>query len=130
MKSHSYKIILNKSVIFHEAKRMRYRLISLGFLVILSFAVFQTGTSEAQLGGTCTTLVQEALAAIGNNCADLDRNSACYGYNQVQATFTSQKPFDFFTQPADQAQVFDIQDLNTAPLNVNSAEWDIAILSV
>ncbi|MCL4248490.1 MAG: procyclic acidic repetitive family protein [Anaerolineae bacterium] len=109
---------------------MRHWLIGLGFLIILSFAGFQAETSEAQLGGTCTALVQEALVAIGNNCAELGRNSACYGYNQVQATFIGQKPVDFFTQPADQAQVFDIQELNTAPLNVTSAEWGIAVLNV
>jgi len=74
--------------------------------------------------------VQEALAAIGNNCAGLGRNSACYGFDNVLASFSDQKPADFFTQPADLAQLFDIQALSTAPLSVDTAEWGIAVLNV
>ena len=109
---------------------MRRWSIVIVLLLVLGFAGFQPEISQAQVGDTCTALVQEALAAIGNNCGGLGRNSACYGFNHILATFTNQKPTDFFSQPADLAQIFDIQSLSTAPLSVDSAEWGIAVLNV
>ena len=50
---------------------------------------------------TCASFVDQALAQLSSNCGDLTRNSACYGYNNVTATFFEPFTPDAFTQPND-----------------------------
>ena len=109
---------------------MRYGSWLIVVLLLLGISSISTQVSEAQIGGTCTALVEQALDAIGENCGGLGRNSACYGFNNVAATFNDVKPDNFFTQPADFADLLEIQTLNTAALNVDTAEWGIAVLNV
>ncbi len=87
-------------------------------------------TSSAQFDSTCAPLVEQALEAVGNNCGGLGRNSACYGFDNVGATFSREQPQDFFSQPSDLAELVQLQSLTTAPLNVDLDEWGIAVLNV
>ena len=57
--------------------------------------------------------IQDALQALGDNCSALDRNSACYGYNRVQATFGEPVEESFFSQVADRAGLTQLQTLQT-----------------
>jgi hypothetical protein len=109
---------------------MRYGSWVIIVLLLLGITTVSTQVSEAQVGGTCTALVEQALDAIGENCGGLGRNAACYGFNNVAATFNNVQPPEFFTQPADFADLLEIQTLNTAALNVDTAEWGIAVLNV
>jgi len=79
---------------------------------------------------SCPFLVEEALAAVGNNCSDLVRNSACYGYNQVDATFFDEMPEDYFTIPSDRANLSDIDTLHTAPLDTVQSQWGVAVMNI
>jgi hypothetical protein len=79
---------------------------------------------------TCPLLVQEALQALGNNCAGLERNSACYGYNRVQASFSEPMDEGFFSQVADRALLTMMQTLRTFPLDTSLNEWGIAVMNV
>jgi hypothetical protein len=85
---------------------------------------------QAQLDATCAPLVQQALEAIGNNCGGLGRNNACYGFDSVGATFSQPQADDFFSRPADMAELAQLQSLTTAPLDVTLDEWGIAVMNV
>lgn len=97
-------------------------------LVILLLGVVVT-PSRAQ-DDTCPALVEQALAAIGNNCGGMSRNSACYGFNRVDATFSQAVDSGFFSQPADTADLVMVQSLQTAPLDTIQQTWGAAVLNV
>lgn len=80
--------------------------------------------------GDCPALVEQALSAVGDNCDGISRNSACYGYNHIDSTFTQAQSADFFTTPADRAQLRDLQNIQTSALDAASSEWGVAVLSV
>ncbi len=81
-------------------------------------------------GGNCPTLVKQALDAVGNSCGGLGRNSACYGFNRVNATFSGDVTDGFFSKPADQSNLKLLQSIDTAPLNESLKEWGVAVMSV
>jgi hypothetical protein len=99
-------------------------------LLMLGFAGMAARVSDAQIGGTCSVFVEQALDDIGNNCGGLGRNAACYGFNRVDATFFEEQEVDYFVQPADVAALFELQNLVTAPLDVDTNQWGIAVLNV
>lgn len=78
----------------------------------------------------CPALVQQALSEIGANCDALDRNSACYGFVRVEATFQQDQPASFFAAPADVAGLAALQSIRTVPLDTSRQEWGIAVLNV
>jgi hypothetical protein len=80
--------------------------------------------------GACPALVEQALTDMGQNCDLLDRNSACYGYNRVDATFHESASDDFFSKPADRSQIANLQSIATAPLDVDQDFWGIAVMNV
>jgi hypothetical protein len=79
---------------------------------------------------TCPAIVETALNEIGDNCGDLERNSACYGYNRVGAAFTVEVEDDFFSRPADTTELAPLAALETAALNIATGEWGVAVMSV
>jgi hypothetical protein len=79
---------------------------------------------------SCPTLVKQALAAVGNNCGGLTRNSACYGFNRVNATFSQTVDEGFFSKPSDQSGLKTLQSIDTAPLSDTLKEWGVAVMSV
>ncbi len=83
-----------------------------------------------QLNADCTALVTRALEALGNNCSLLEDTSACYGYNQVLASFFQPQAAGFFTRPADRAALPDLETIQTSPLNLESDQWGIAVMSL
>lgn len=103
-------------------------LVFIGVLVILS-AIAGSGLAQGD-SGQCPALVKQALTELGQNCDALDRNSACYGYNRVDATFADTIAEDFFHEPADRAGLAQLQSLATAPLDEAKEYWGIAVLNV
>jgi uncharacterized repeat protein (TIGR01451 family) len=87
--------------------------------------------SYAQPGGanTCSSLVQTAIEALGNNCTGLGRNSACYGTFRVNATFSDPAAQAAFSAPADQASITTLQTIRTFPLNTAANEWGISVIN-
>jgi hypothetical protein len=79
---------------------------------------------------SCPALVNNALDAIGDNCDGLTRNTACYGYDRVSATFLSEVPEDFFIQPADVTDIVELETLTTAALNLSNNIWGVAVMSL
>jgi len=109
----------------------RRLMIGISALVVAGLLVLAPAAGFAQNdAGACPALVEQALSQLGENCDLLDRNSACYGYNRVDATFQQSESEDFFSQPADRSQLANLQTIATAPLDVNQEFWGIAVLNV
>jgi LysM repeat protein len=79
---------------------------------------------------SCPALVEQALVAVGNNCADMDRNSACYGYNELDATFSQAFPDDYFVAPSDRTSLVYLDTLATQPLDLENDRWGVAVLNI
>lgn len=78
----------------------------------------------------CPALIERALQAVSDNCNNLDRNTACYAYNQVQATFSNDVDNELFSQPADRAELTFLNTIQTTPLDEANDIWGIAMMSV
>jgi hypothetical protein len=94
----------------------------------LLLLLLSVSTVLAQM--TCPALVEEALLAVDENCAEIGRNEACYGYNRVEASFAGEVAEDFFSQPADVASVIDLETIRTAPLDLENEQWGVAVMSL
>lgn len=84
----------------------------------------------AQNSADCPALVELALSQVGNNCGNLGRNTACYGYNRVDATFVADFGPEYFSRPADQSPLENFQTIRTAPLDMGLDQWGVAVLNV
>ncbi|MBI1277292.1 MAG: hypothetical protein GC179_04105 [Anaerolineaceae bacterium] len=104
-------------------------IISVAVAVFLLTVTLQRGLTQDG-SNSCPTLVKQALVAVGNNCAGLGRNSACYGFNRVNATFSEAVNDDFFSKPSDQTNLKSLQSIDTAALNNALNEWGVAVMSV
>lgn len=101
-------------------------------LIAIIFGAIYIGFQEiaAQNLVTCPGLVQDAIESVGNSCGGLERNSACYGFSSVIATFSQAQPVNFFTRPSDRAGLLELQNLITSPMDEVNNEWGVALLSV
>lgn len=79
---------------------------------------------------SCSSLAEQALVAIGDNCGDLSRNSACYGFDQVTATFSAEVPDDYFGVPSDRADLAELDTLKTAAMDSAQSKWGIAVMNI
>lgn len=79
---------------------------------------------------TCSPAVDEALTAIGQNCTELGRNTACYGYTRVEASFNQAVEPGLFTSPADVVEVGRLQTLLTYPFDAVTGEWGVAVMRI
>jgi hypothetical protein len=107
---------------------MRHRIA----LLLLLVTILLAGgiPSQAQTGGTCPPAITAAVASIGAACNNLDRNSACYGNFNVQATFSQPVDASIFDQPSDRAPLDLFQSIRTAPFATSGAEWGVAVLNL
>ena len=55
--------------------RIRYGILLFAAFIVLSFTMVVLAQDS-----TCPALVQQALSDVGDNCSDLSRNAACYGF--------------------------------------------------
>lgn len=84
----------------------------------------------AQTTGSCPALIEQALTALGDNCEGLNRNNACYGYQQVDSTFTFDVEDGYFSDPSDRAELTTVRTIRTSPLNLATEQWGIAVMNV
>jgi hypothetical protein len=103
-------------------------IVALVGLLLVAAAITQAqGDPEAP---TCPVLVGQALETLDSNCTGLARNTACYGFNRVDATFWYPPEGDAFSMPADRIPVLDLETIATAPLNLGTEEWGLALLNI
>jgi hypothetical protein len=78
----------------------------------------------------CPTLVEAALQAVDAACTGLGRGEACYGHTRVEVTPWDEGNDLTFAAPADRVPLLDLHSLTTAPLDLDSEEWGVAVLSL
>lgn len=106
--------------------RRIYRLIS----ILFTASVLLLLPIHALMQDICPPLVKQALTEVGENCSDLSKNSACYGFNRVEATFSQSVADDFFSKPADLADIVSLSSINTVPLDTETNLWGVAVMSI
>jgi hypothetical protein len=74
--------------------------------------------------------VEQAVAEMGQNCADMTRNSACYGHDLVETAFLETIDDETFSEPSDRAELNLIDTIRTAPLSLEDERWGIAVMNV
>jgi hypothetical protein len=98
---------------------------------LLMLVVAAPGQIETQAQTTsCPVFIEQALDFLENNCEAMGRNSACYGYSRVDATFAQEVEPAFFSQPADRTALIDLETIRTTPLNLALDRWGIAVMNV
>ncbi len=100
------------------------RLVVFAAFLLLSLAIATGTVAQA----ACSDVVNQAIQQLSNNCGDLPRNSACYGYNHVVATFFDALTPDAFTHPNDRVDLAALQSITTSPLDVTTSQWGIAVI--
>ncbi len=109
---------------------MRLRFLFLLALLLSCIVIFgRTEVTQAQ-DNSCPALVETALEDMGDNCTDMDRNSACYGFNRVDSTFIDEALSGFFDTPADRAGIAQLETIATHPLDLTQDLWGIAVMNV
>jgi hypothetical protein len=84
----------------------------------------------AQDDDACPVLVEEALAAVDDACAGIDRNQVCYGHNLVAVTRFDNVSLDDFTDTGDTIDITQLASLVTAPMDVNENIWGVAMMAL
>ncbi|MEZ4667100.1 MAG: LysM domain-containing protein [Anaerolineae bacterium] len=98
--------------------------------MVVLLGVVSVRTQAQSNDASCPALVEQALTQVGNNCGDLSRNSACYGFNKVNATFAETVTKDFFSKPAERTELSSMRRIETSPLDLGLEQWGIAVLNV
>ena len=96
-------------------------------LLLLSWTAL---AQDDSVDSACPALVSRALVEVGTNCDSLGRNSACYGFDQVDTAFAEAVTEEHFTVPADVTELATIQSIQTAPLNLENETWGVAVMNV
>lgn len=103
------------------------------FIAVALLAVlFLVGGSSAAQADTCAALADAILRQLALNCANLDSNRACYGSQEVTATFGPNALVSggAFSRPADRANLIDLEALKSSIFNLDDETWGIAVLNV
>lgn len=79
----------------------------------------------------CPAIVDVALSAVGDNCGGMERNSACYGTDDVESTtILNPRPSNFFVQPGDRGILNQFSEIRPTPLNIEEETFGVAVLNV
>ncbi|MEO8393275.1 MAG: SH3 domain-containing protein [Chloroflexota bacterium] len=94
------------------------------FLIVLCFT-----TALAQ-DGTCSAIIQQAMAQVQNGCALTGRNQACYGYVSLDATPREGVQDFTFAKAGDLASVGDLDTLRLGALDPANNTWGVALMKL
>lgn len=83
---------------------------------------------SSQQTNACVKLVQDAFAQTGTNCGNLDRNSTCYGFKTVTASFTDLVDGALLSEPGDRAELTELESLLTSAIKTSTSEYGITVL--
>ncbi len=115
-------------------KLMRFRLpffLATFALLSLGFTLFSTNLVQSQTDtNSCLAYLETALERVGDNCGELGRNTACYGYRRVDASFVTEVDTDLFSKPTDRTEITSLQTISTAPLDIANDQWGITVMAV
>jgi len=105
-----------------------YLLLVLLVSITLLFSITSTVAAQTPIPKTCPSVVAEALSALGTNCANVARNTSCYGHDTVVHTaFSQDVPYN---QPAQRADLSMTKTIQTGPLDLANELWGLNVMSV
>lgn len=78
---------------------------------------------------TCSLVVEQALAAVGQNCSELSRNMACYGNFAARADFQQEVDVTAFARPADVVELATLNTVEVSPFDADREEWGVVVMN-
>jgi len=94
--------------------------------LLFAWAILVAGAQEA----VCEEIATQALRGLSEHCADLERNSLCYGHAQVDASFAGDATPAAFDTPGARAPLPQLKSLRTSPLDVERGHWGLALMNL
>ncbi|MBE2184191.1 MAG: hypothetical protein IAE89_12240 [Anaerolineae bacterium] len=88
------------------------------------------GAGSAETSDVCPDFINQVIESLEQNCSTVGRNSACYGNTLVNATFSQEVAQDYFSQPADQAELITLQSISTSQIDLAQDVWGVALMSM
>ncbi|MCL4252885.1 MAG: hypothetical protein KJ043_03790, partial [Anaerolineae bacterium] len=101
-----------------------------GLIIVLFSTIQLASVAQDDSEDVCPPFINEAITLASESCDDLGRNSACYGNNQVVASFTDEALAEDFAEPADTADLADVVNIGTSALNADESIWGLALMNV
>ncbi len=105
---------------------MSHKRFALILPLLLVFALLSADAQEA----VCNEIVAGALLDLSEHCADLERNSLCYGHAHVDASFAGDSASTDFDAPGARAPLAQLKSLGTSALDVERGHWGLAIMNL
>lgn len=93
-------------------------------IIMLSFAI------RVVAQDSCPMIVESVLEAVAENCDELGRNEICYGNNRLTALDFESEPVASLQDVGDTTDIFEIASVATAPFDLDTNTWGIALLSL
>lgn len=94
-------------------------------LVLLASVSFALVGAQDSL---CRATVENALASIGQNCAELERDSLCYSHPLVETSFADDSRSEDLSRPSQRASVNAISSVRSGGLDLEQRGWGLAAL--
>jgi len=110
-------LVLIEGVLLHE-------------FVQAAVAQVAPGAGSAETSDVCPDFINQVIESLEQNCSTVGRNSACYGNTLVNATFSQEVAQDYFSQPADQAELITLQSISTSQIDLAQDVWGVALMSM
>ncbi|HVO71426.1 MAG TPA: hypothetical protein VMT24_15355, partial [Aggregatilineaceae bacterium] len=108
---------------------MRLKLI-VSILIVVVVAALVPAPSVGLAQDAYEQLVRRALSDVGTSCANLARNSACYGFPDAQATFGDTTSPGAFGQQGDRVALTNVASLKTSAFNLGTSTWGVVVMNV
>ncbi len=105
---------------------MSHKRFALILPLLLAFALLSADAQKA----VCEEIVAQALLDLSEHCADLERNSLCYGHSQVDASFAGDSNAADFDAPGARASLAQMTRLRTSGLDLERGHWGVAIMNL
>jgi len=98
-------------------------------VVVLLLSVSATPWVHAQAECESQTF-QTVLSRVGNACADLERNSVCYGNNAVNVAFWTDDEQPQFAAPGDLVPTEIVERIETSRYIADQDLWGVALMRI
>src|SRR4051794_29494675 len=105
-----------------------YLLMVLLVSIAVVFSITSPAAAQTPLPKTCPMVVAESLSALGTNCANIARNTSCFGHETVAHTaFSQDTPY---SQSAQRADLSITKTIQTGPFDLANELWGLNVMSV
>lgn len=79
---------------------------------------------------TCSETVELAFESLPDNCAEMPRDSLCYGYAPAEASFATEAYAADFSTPGARAPLAALATLTTSAKDAEAGRWGVAVIHI